>query len=336
MPHAKLRQKTMRYLRVQATEPAHNLALEEALFQTFDGESLFMLWQNAPSIIIGRHQNAWEEINREEVEARHLPVVRRSTGGGAVYHDLGNLNFSFFECREGTGGMDFARYLEPIVRGLARLDVNASISGRNDLEVEGRKISGSAQRLARGRVLHHGTLLVSANFEDMTRALNPEPEKYLSHGVSSVRARVANISEFWKDGTDMESLCSALREEVGGRAWNIPESVLQIAEELAVKKYGNWEWNMGQNPRFSAQVSRRFPFGRVDVRVQVARGIVSECRIYGDFFAVEDIALFERALCGCRAERASIEERLASLGPLARWFSGCDEEKMRALLLELF
>ena len=330
------RPKSMRYLRVQSTNPAHNLALEEALFESHEGEGLFMLWQNAPSIIIGRHQNAWEEINRDEVERRKLPVVRRSTGGGAVYHDLGNLNFSFIEHREGSGGMDFARYLAPIVRGLARLGVEASISGRNDLEVGGKKISGYAQRLARGRVLHHGTLLVTANFEDMTRALNPEPEKYLSHGVASVRARVANISEYWMAGTDMEALCQVLQEEVGGRGWTLPESIEQRASELAAKKYGNWEWNMGQNPRFSARVSKRFSFGRVDVRVHVARGVISECRIYGDFFAVEDIALFERALCGCRAERASLEERLASLGPLMRWFSGCDEEKMRAFLLELF
>ena len=123
---------------------------------------------------------------------------------------------------------------------------------------------------------------------------------------------------------------------MGGRGWTLPESIEQRASELAAKKYGNWEWNMGQNPRFSARVSKRFSFGRVDVRVHVARGVIAECRIYGDFFAVEDIALFERALCGCRAERASLEERLASLGPLMRWFSGCDEEKMRAFLLELF
>ncbi len=326
----------MRYLRVQDTDPARNLALEEALFSTLEGEGIFMLWQNAPSIIIGRHQNAWEEINAAEVERRHLFVVRRSTGGGAVYHDLGNLNFSFLECRAGSGGMDFARYLAPIVRGLARLGVRASLSGRNDLEVGGRKISGSAQRLARGRVLHHGTLLVSANFEDMTRALNPTPEKYLSHGVASVRARVANIAEFWKEGSDMEALCRVLCEEAGGRPWSVPDHVLLKAGEIARAKYGNWQWNMGQNPRFTTRISRHFPWGSVEMRVVVARGVITECRVFGDFFAVEDIAELEKGLCGCRAQRTSLGQRLASLGSLKRWFCGCDEDELRDFLLSLF
>lgn len=326
------------YIRVTSTEPAWNLALEEAFFSCLEDERYFLLWQNAPSVIIGRNQNAYEEINAAEVERRQLPVVRRSTGGGAVYHDLGNLNFSFLEHRQESGSIDFARYLAPIVRALKRLGVQAEISGRNDLEVQGRKISGSAQRLARGRVLHHGTLLVQADFEDMTRVLTPDPGKYLSHGVASVRARVANISEFWQPGTDLGTLCRVLCEETGAVAGEIPVRILEEAEALRAKKYGSWDWNMGQNPRFTARTCRRFPWGRVDVRLTVDKGVITDCRIYGDFFAVTDISVLEAAFTGCQAEKEHLARALAACTAdrgLARWFNGCEEETMRDFLLSV-
>ena len=162
----------MRALVVDTTEPAYNLALEETLFDelTTGEEGLFLLWRNAPSIIVGRHQCTGEEINADFVKRRGIPVVRRNTGGGAVYHDLGNLNFSFIEHADGEGKVDFGRYLTPICAALRELGVEAHISGRNDLEVKGRKISGSAQRLQHGKVLHHGTLLVDLNFSDLVPA----------------------------------------------------------------------------------------------------------------------------------------------------------------------
>lgn len=333
--------KALTYIRVTSTSPACNLALEEAFFSCLESERYFLLWQNAPSVIIGRHQNACEEINAAEVERRQLPVVRRSTGGGAVYHDPGNLNFSFLERRQESGSIDFARYLAPIVRALARLGVQAEISGRNDLEVQGRKISGSAQRLAQGRVLHHGTLLVQANFEDMTRALSPDPGKFLSHGVASVRARVANISEFWNPGESLESLCRALCEETGAVPGRIPAHVLARAEELQREKYGSWAWNMGQNPKFTAQKSERFPWGRVDVRFNVEKGRITDCRIFGDYFAVADISVLEGCFAGCRAEKTSMADALdavlkAGRADLDQWFSGCDTQVMREFLLSVF
>ena len=202
----------MRFLSLSSTDPAFNLALEECLLQWLpaDHPGLFLLWQNAPSVIVGRHQVTLDEIDSDFVRRRGLPVVRRMTGGGAVYHDLGNLNFSFMENAHGRKTVDFARYLRPVCAALAELGVQASLTGRNDLEAGGRKISGSAQSLRHGRILHHGTLLVSLDFGELVQALHVDPDKIRSKGIASVRSRVANISEFWAPGSSMESLRAAL------------------------------------------------------------------------------------------------------------------------------
>ncbi len=334
----------MRYLRLNSTDPTLNLAIEEALFASFDetSEPLFMLWQNGPSIIIGCHQNALQEINSHEVQARNLPVVRRSTGGGAVYHDLGNLNFSFLEYRKGVRQTDFRRYLEPIVRGLARCGVEAVIKGRNDLEVQGRKISGSAQRLSQGRVLHHGTLLVDADFEAMTRALTPDPEKYLSKGIASVRARVANISSFWRKGTTLDTLCEMLAEEAGGMPCELPVEVLARAQALQKERYGSWDWNIGKSPAFTSHTEKRFPFGRIQICLAVKGGFITACRLYGDFFAQRPVAEIEERLTGCQSTREAMEKALQDV-KLAVYFSGAEgigaksgiaEDELRSFFLD--
>ena len=202
----------MQFLSLSSTDPALNLALEECLLQWLpaDHPGLFLLWQNAPSVIVGRHQVTLDEIDADFVRRRGLPVVRRMTGGGAVYHDLGNLNFSFMENAHGRKTVDFARYLRPVCAALAELGVQAPLTGRNDLEAGGRKISGSAQSLRQGRILHHGTLLVSLDFGELVQALHVDPDKIRSKGIASVRSRVANISEFWTPGSGMEDLRAAL------------------------------------------------------------------------------------------------------------------------------
>lgn len=325
----------MRALVVDTTEPAYNLALEETLF---DGlrtgeEGLFLLWRNAPSIIVGRHQCTGEEINADFVQRRNIPVVRRNTGGGAVYHDLGNLNFSFIEHAAGEGKVDFARYLTPICAALRELGVEAHISGRNDLEVEGRKISGSAQRLQQGKVLHHGTLLVDLNFSDLVEALHVEPEKYLSKGVASVRARVANISEFCARGALMDELRAALVRTCADRQIEISPDIRQQAEELAETKYRTWEWNYGASPAFAFRRKERFPWGSVDLRLDVRKGLIVAARIHGDFFSAADVGELEQRLIGLRHEPASLAEALRD-APWTAWFSGCEPERMRDFFLQ--
>lgn len=325
----------MRALVVDTTEPAYNLALEETLFDGLStgDEGLFLLWRNAPSIIVGRHQCTGEEINADFVKRRGIPVVRRNTGGGAVYHDLGNLNFSFIEHADGEGKVDFGRYLTPICAALRELGVEAHISGRNDLEVEGRKISGSAQRLQHGKVLHHGTLLVDLNFSDLVEALQVEPEKYLSKGVASVRARVANISEFCTSSALMDELRAALVRTCADRQIGLPPDAHRRAEALAETKYRTWEWNYGASPAFAFRRKERFPWGSVDLRLNVRKGVIVAARIHGDFFSAADVDELERRLIGLRHEPSCLAEALRD-APWTSWFSGCDPERMRDFFLQ--
>ena len=325
----------MRALVVNTTEPAYNLALEETLFDGLKTgeEGLFLLWRNAPSIIVGRHQCTGEEINADFVARRGIPVVRRNTGGGAVYHDLGNLNFSFIERAAGEGRVDFARYLTPICTALRELGVEARISGRNDLEVGGRKISGSAQRLQNGKVLHHGTLLVDLNFSDLVEALHVEPEKYLSKGVASVRGRVANISEFCARSDLMGELQSALVHACADRQIEAAPEIRRQAEALAETKYRSWEWNYGASPAFAFRRKERFSWGSVDLRLNVRKGVIVAARVHGDFFSAADVEALERRLIGLRHEPSVLAEALRE-APWTDWFSGCDPERMRDFFLQ--
>lgn len=326
----------MRCYVVSGTDPACNLALEETLFSRLCPEEpgVFLLWQNAPAVIVGRHQNTLEEIDRSWLLSRGIPVVRRNTGGGAVYHDLGNLNFSFMEYAPERQKVDFGRYLQPVCAALSRLDVPVQITGRNDLEVRGRKVSGSAQCLRQGRVLHHGTLLVNVDFASMTSALSVDPEKYRSRGIASVRARVANISEFWRDGSTMRDLCAALADccAPGGTAQDVPADVLAEAEALADRKYRTWEWNFGASPAYTEKRRQRFPWGTVDIRLDVCRGIIRNCHISGDFFAAAPVEALQERFAGVRHECCALEQALADVDWEAH-FSGCDPAVMQKFFM---
>ena len=317
------------WLSLSTQDPSFNLALEEHLFSSLPPEQpgLFLLWQNAPSIIVGRHPCTAEEVNEEFVRREHLPVIRRMTGGGAVYHDAGNLNFSFIERLAGHGRMNFAHYLEPICRALVDVGVSASLSGRNDLEVDGRKISGSSQRLAAGKVLHHGTLLVSADFARLGEALRPDPEKIRSKGVASVMSRVGNIADYWRPGTTMELLRERLCARCAAGRAELHADDTAAAMLLAEDKYRQWSWNWGASPPFSEERRQRFPWGTVCLRLRVERGYIASCRVYGDFFAEADMAELERRLVGLPRAAETLLERLGGI-PWERYFVGCDAAAM--------
>ena len=309
----------MQFLSLSSTDPALNLALEECLLQWLpaDHPGLFLLWQNAPSVIVGRHQVTLDEIDADFVRRRGLPVVRRMTGGGAVYHDLGNLNFSFMENAHGRKTVDFARYLRPVCAALAELGVQSSLTGRNDLEAGGRKISGSAQSLRQGRILHHGTLLVSLDF-----------------GTAAVRSRVAISSEFWTPGSGMEDLRAALLRHCADGEGSLEPEVLRAAEELAERKYRSWDWNYGASPAFTLQRRERFPWGLVDWRLDVRDGIVRACRICGDFFAAADIAGREERLRGVRCRSDALAGALNGVA-WQEYFSHCDPQRMEQFFTTL-
>ena len=317
----------MEHLTFSTLDPAFNLALEEVLLQTLPvgHPGYFLLWQNGPSVIVGRHQCTADEVNADFIRRENLPVVRRITGGGAVYHDTGNLNFSFIEHANGREKVDFRRYLEPVCAALADLGVQAEISGRNDIEVGARKISGSGQMLRRGKVLHHGTLLIDVNFERLVEALNVDPEKMRSKGVASVRSRVGNISEFWRSGSDIAALTEALLRHCAHQPGSVTETVMAETEKLADEKYRQWSWNYGAMPNFTERKRQRFDWGTVELRLDVKDGHIAACKILGDFFcnAGEGIQELEQSLVGTAREPAQLEQALDQ-AHMARYFSGCD------------
>ena len=297
-------------------DPRINLAIEEYALKNLDiNETYLLFYINEPSIIIGKNQNTIEEINTEYVEKNGIHVVRRLSGGGAVYHDLGNLNFSFITKDDGESFHNFRKFTEPVVEALKKLGVNAELSGRNDLTVEGRKISGNAQFSTKGRMFSHGTLMLDSEIENVVSALRVKKDKIESKGIKSIRSRVANISEFLEESISMEQFRSLLLEYIFGGANQIIEYKLtdedwEKINQLSQERYQNWDWNYGKSPKFNLQHSHRFPVGSIDVRLEVEKGQIENCKIYGDFFGVGDVSEIENKLTGIRYEKAEMEKAL--------------------------
>jgi lipoate---protein ligase len=298
-----------------------NLALEEHVLRNKIGADDYLLFYiNAPSIIIGRNQNTIEEVNPDVVTARGITVVRRISGGGAVYHDLGNLNFSFMTPSVHGRFNRYELFTRPVIEVLHDLGVPAELGGRNDILAGGRKISGNAQFARPDRMFSHGTLLFDSNLDDVTAALVPRPGKVESKGVKSIRSRVANISEFLTDPITVIELRERIIERIFGtrnRA-DIPTLAMTDADwaeidALVKRKYGSWDWNYGENPRCNVQRAHRFPAGEIDVRVNVESGRVAGVRIFGDFMGREDVAEVEALMLGVPYDAESISAALADV-----------------------
>ncbi|RSK25845.1 lipoate--protein ligase [Bacillus sp. HMF5848] len=302
------------------TDPRINLAMEEFVLKhlNVENETYFLFYINEPSIIIGKNQNTIEEINTDYVAEQNLHVVRRLSGGGAVYHDLGNLNFSFITKDDGESFHNFKKFTEPVIQALHQLGVNAELSGRNDILAEGRKISGNAQFSTKGKMFSHGTLLFDSEMENVVKALNVKKDKIESKGIKSVRSRVANISEFLQEKVTILEFRQLLLEHIFGGKDNIQEYELTAEdwatiEQISKERYQNWDWNYGKSPKFNIQHSHRFPVGQIDVRMEVTKGTIKACTIYGDFFGVGDVKDIESTLIGCRYDRQALEEALQDI-----------------------
>ncbi|WJV17480.1 lipoate--protein ligase [Rossellomorea marisflavi] len=300
------------------TDPRINLAIEEYALKNLDiDESYLLFYINEPSIIIGKNQNTIEEINTDYVEKQGLHVVRRLSGGGAVYHDLGNLNFSFITKDDGDSFHNFKKFTEPVIEALNKLGVKAELSGRNDILAEGRKISGNAQFSTRGRMFSHGTLLFDSEMENVVSALRVKKDKIESKGIKSIRSRVANISEFLEGKLTIEEFRSTLLKYIFNNS-DVEEYVLADEDwdrihALSKERYQNWDWNYGKSPSFNLQHSHRFPVGQIDVRLEVRKGTIENCKIYGDFFGVGNVDEIEEKLTGTRYERSEIEHVLEGM-----------------------
>ncbi len=298
-------------------DPYFNLATEQYLLDSEDKGDVFMLWRNSPSVIIGKNQNAYGEINLGFVEENKIKVVRRLTGGGAVFHDLGNVNYTFITSSS-NDGINFKRFCEPIIKALETLGLKAELSGRNDLMSDGRKISGNAQCVYNGKTMHHGTLLFSSDMSRLAGALNVDPEKIKSKGIKSVRSRVANIKELVaEEYKDMDALAfKRYLEEYfseGADTVRFSEQDKRMIQKLSDEKYSSWEWNFGRSKEYQTSKRKYFEFGLVELHMSVNSGVISEISIAGDYFGVKDIAELEASLVGCRLIKEETEARLGSI-----------------------
>ncbi|MDF2946294.1 MAG: lipoyltransferase and lipoate-protein ligase [Bacillales bacterium] len=293
------------------TDPTLNLALEEHILRNLDPEETYLLFYiNEPSVIIGKNQNTIEEINNEYIEENKVHVVRRLSGGGAVYHDLGNLNFSFITKDDGNSFNNFKKFTLPVIEALHKLGVNAELSGRNDILVDGRKISGNAQFSTNGRMFSHGTLLFKTDMDNVVQALNVKLDKIQSKGIKSIRSRVANISEFIRNEMTIEEFRSYLIDSIftefdAIQTHELSENDWNNVRKLAEDRYGNWDWNYGKSPKSNVQINHRFPAGGVDIRLHVEKGIITNAKIFGDFFGFQDVFEIENALIGVKFDEAS-------------------------------
>ncbi|TCW40555.1 lipoate-protein ligase [Laceyella sacchari] len=302
------------------TDPRINLAIEEYALKHLDIEETYLLFYiNEPSIIIGKHQNTVEEINVDYVREKGIHVVRRLSGGGAVYHDLGNLNFSFITKDDGKSFANFRKFTEPVISALESLNIKAELSGRNDILVDGKKVSGNAQFSTRGRMFSHGTLMFNVNIEEVVKALQVKKEKIESKGIKSVRSRVANLVDYLAEPMSIQEFRQVLLTHIFDGKQPIPQVELTAAdwaeiEKIADRRYRNWDWNFGESPEFNVQHSKRFPIGSIDIRLDVGeKGVIRQCKIYGDFFGVGDVADIEQRLAGIRYDRDAIEKALADV-----------------------
>ena len=299
----------------QGHDPNSNLALEELLLQELPKDSLILyLWQNQNTVVIGRNQNSWRECNVTRLEEDGGRLARRLSGGGAVFHDLGNLNFTFLAHKD---DYDIQRHLQVIIRALKDFGIDAQFSGRNDILAEGRKFSGNAFYRTQGACYHHGTLLIDVDFSKLSRYLQVSKEKLASKGVASVQSRVINLCELNSELTTdsiRPSLVHALGEITGIPVHNfvLDPVKLENLEKLA-SRYRSWEWLYGSPFPFQVEFAQRFPWGEVQIQCQVEDGQVKEARVYSDAMAVGFASTLQTLLKGSRYQKEALQFACQSL-----------------------
>ena len=298
--------------------PQFNLALEEYTINYLDPSHPYVIiWQNEPTVVIGRNQNTLAEVNMKYVRENNIHVVRRLSGGGAVYHDLGNLNFTFIVDGEKGVVSNFEFFTRPVVRALQSLGIKAEFSGRNDITIDGKKFSGNAQYWAKNRLLHHGTILFNSDLTVVQEALNVKADKLQSKGVKSVRSRVTNIYPYLKTPITIEEFKEVLlkfmqEEQTGPDIILTPEQIAEV-ERIKAERYDKWEWNFGESPECEIIKEQRFAGGKLELHFNIISGLIQDMKIFGDFFGTLPIDELAERLNGTPYRRTDVSAVLTEM-----------------------
>ena len=308
------------------TNAYFNLAMEEYFLKNCN-EDIFLLWRNENAIIVGKNQNTLSEINYDYVKNNNIKVVRRQSGGGAVFHDLGNINFTFISCNDNSFS-DFKRFTMPIIDALKELGIEAEFSGRNDLLINNQKFSGNAQYNYKNKVMHHGTLLFSSEINDLSNALKVKPLKFEGKGVKSVKSRVTNISSHLKKEMSVLEFKDYLmnfinKRDENSRFYELSDEDMKNINKLVEEKYSTWEWNFGNSPKYSLNNELKYPGGNVEFNLDVKDGIIKNIKFFGDFFGKEDVSFIEDKLKNIKHSEDSIKAALKDIN-IDNYFLNCN------------
>jgi lipoate-protein ligase A len=326
----------MKYINIDYKVPFYNFALEEYLLTEAPEDDYVFFYIHMPSIIVGKFQNTIEEVNKDFIESENILVARRLSGGGAVYHDSGNLNFSFVQKAIKNDINNFAKFTQPVISALNSLGVNALLSGRNDIVVDDKKISGNAQCYKNGRLLHHGTLLYNADMNYLIRALKVKDLKIQSKGIKSVRSRVANLIDYMDKPMDIDAfknyILDYLRQTGNIEELILDDNVIEEIEKRALSHFSTWEWNWGSSPQYEFEKTAKFECGIINIKMNVEKGCIQALKVFGDFFTSEDLEKLESILVGAKLNEKDLTARLSSID-IGSYFNNLSNNEFIAFLI---
>ena len=326
----------MKFLRNSETDPYYNMAFDEYCLESLAiDEPVFYLWQNRPAVIVGLNQEVNTEVNLDYLRQNNIVLARRVSGGGAVYHDWGNLNYTIVGRSEDLE-RDYPEYAGLMMQALRKLGVQAELSGRNDILVEGKKVSGFAKRVSKNRLMVHGTLMYDVNLDVLTQSLNPPATKLQTKGIASVRSRVTNLREHLPEIKDIQDfknrLEKALSNDYADEEYKLSVSEIEDIRTLANEKFGRWDWIYGRSPRATLTHSARLSCGNIEIHLTLNENRIASCRFGGDFIGNLQTSDVEMRLIGVSYDVLSIEKCLSEI-EVSDYFDGVKEADLIHLII---